>query len=47
MHLNTQQGQLKEWKLRRAIQLGLNEEEIMLAAAGDNALYRLDPSLFF
>jgi peptide/nickel transport system substrate-binding protein len=27
MHLNTQQGQLKEWKLRRAIQLGLNEEE--------------------
>ena len=34
MHLNTQQGQLKEWKLRRAIQLGLNEEEIMLAAAG-------------
>ena len=47
MHLNTQQGQLKEWKLRRAIQLGLNEEEIMLAAAGDKALYRLDPSLFF
>jgi peptide/nickel transport system substrate-binding protein len=47
MHLNTQQGQLKEWKLRRAIQLGFNEEEIMLAAAGDKALYRLDPSLFF
>jgi peptide/nickel transport system substrate-binding protein len=47
MHLNTQQGPLKEWKLRRAIQVGLNEEEIMLAAAGDKALYRLDPSLFF
>src|SRR5262249_2189825 len=41
MHLNTQNGQLKEWKLRRAIQVGLNQEEIMLAAAGDKALYRL------
>ena len=47
MHLNTQNGQLKEWKLRRAIQVGLNQEEIMLAAAGDKALFRLDPSLFF
>jgi peptide/nickel transport system substrate-binding protein len=47
MHLNTQNGPLKEWKLRRAIQVGLNEDEIMLAAAGDKALYRLDPSLFF
>jgi peptide/nickel transport system substrate-binding protein len=47
MHLNTQNGVLKEWKLRRAIQLGLNQDEIMLAAAGDKALYRLDPSLFF
>src|SRR5262249_15221779 len=32
---------------RRAIQVGLNQEEIMLAAAGDKALYRLDSSLFF
>jgi peptide/nickel transport system substrate-binding protein len=47
MHLNTQNGPLKEWKLRRAIQVGLNEDEIMLAASGDKALYRLDPSLFF
>jgi len=47
MHLNTQNGVLKEWKLRRAIQLGLNQDEIMVAAAGDKALYRLDPSLFF
>ena len=47
MHLNTQNGALKEWKLRRAMQLGLNQDEVMLAAAGDKALYRLDPSLFF
>jgi ABC-type transport system substrate-binding protein len=47
MHLNTQNGVLKECKLRRAMQLGLNQDEIMLAAAGDKALYRLDPSLFF
>ena len=47
MHLNTQSGPLKDWKLRRAIQIGLNEDEIMQAAAGDKALYRLDPSLFF
>lgn len=47
MHLNTQNGVLREWKLRRAIQLGLNQDEIMLAAAGDRALYRLDPSFFF
>ena len=47
MHLNTQNGALREWKLRRAIQMGLNEDEIMLSAAGDKTLYRLDPSLFF
>ena len=47
MHLNTQNGAMKEWKLRRAIQLGLNDEEIMLAAAGDKTLFRLEPSLFF
>jgi peptide/nickel transport system substrate-binding protein len=47
MHLNTQSGPLKEWKLRRAIQVALNQDEIMLSAAGDRALYRLDPSIFF
>ncbi len=47
MHLNTQNGPLKEWKLRRAIQVGLNQEEIMLSSAGDRALFRLDPSIFF
>jgi peptide/nickel transport system substrate-binding protein len=47
MHLNTQSGPLKDWKLRRAIQIGLNQEDVMLSAAGEKALYRLDPSLFF
>lgn len=47
MHLNTQSGQLKELKLRRAIQVGLNQDEVMQTAAGDKNLYRLDPSLFF
>ncbi|MGH7277721.1 MAG: ABC transporter substrate-binding protein [Candidatus Rokuibacteriota bacterium] len=47
MHLNTQNGPLKEWKLRRAIQVGLNQEEVMLTSAGDPALFRLDPSIFF
>jgi peptide/nickel transport system substrate-binding protein len=46
-HLNTQNGILKEPKLRRAIQQGINNDEIMLAAAGEKDLYRLDPSLFF
>jgi peptide/nickel transport system substrate-binding protein len=46
-HLNTQSGSLKNLKLRRAIQVGLNQEDTMLAAAGDKDLYRLDPSLFF
>lgn len=46
-HLNTQNGALKNPKLRRAIQMGLNHEEIMLAAAGEKDLFRLDPSLFF
>jgi peptide/nickel transport system substrate-binding protein len=46
-HLNTQSGPLKDWKLRRAIQVGLDDDQIMLAAAGDKALYRLDPSYFF
>ncbi len=47
MHLNTQSGPLKNWKLRRAVQVGLNEEDVMLSAASDKALYRLDPSFFF
>jgi peptide/nickel transport system substrate-binding protein len=47
MHLNTQSGPLKEWKLRRAIQVGLNQEDVMLSATGEKDLYRLDPSLFF
>jgi peptide/nickel transport system substrate-binding protein len=47
MHLNTQNGPLKDLKLRRAIQVGLNEDDVMLNAAGEKALYRLDPSLFF
>lgn len=47
MHLNTQQGPLKDLRLRRAIQIGLNQEEIMLTSAGDPALFRLDPSIFF
>jgi len=47
MHLNTQNGPFKEWKLRRALQVGLNQEEIMVSSAGDKALFRLDPSIFF
>lgn len=47
IHLNTQNGPLKDPRLRRAIQVGLNEEDIMLSAAAEPALYRLDPSLFF
>jgi peptide/nickel transport system substrate-binding protein len=47
MHLNTQQGPLKDLRLRRAIQVGLNQDEIMLTSAGDPALFRLDPSIFF
>ncbi len=46
-HLNTQNGAMKNPKLRRAIQMGINHEELMLAAASDKDLYRLDPSLFF
>lgn len=47
MHLNTQNGPLKEWKLRRAIQVGLNQQDVMVTSAGDPALFRLDPSIFF
>ncbi len=47
MHLNTAHGPFKDRRLRRAVQVGLNQEEVMLTAAGDPALFRLDPSIFF
>lgn len=47
VHLNTQTGPLSNPKLRRAIQVGLNQEDVMLSATGEPDLYRLDPSLFF
>ena len=47
IHLNTQNGVFKNHDLRRAVQLGLDEEEIMQVAAGNPALMRLDCSLYF
>lgn len=44
--MNTQQGVLKDQKIRKAVQMALNEEDMLAAAFGDPKFYSVDAPMY-